>query len=216
MVYKINVIFCRIAGDKVYTYDLNNNMLTQTDGKGNTLTFEYNCANKVIKKIDAGGVTGTAGNLAYDTMKIETYSYFADRQLESRTDRNGKTTNYIFDIHGRKLNEAVGDICINYTYDNNGNQFNMTDSTGTTTRTYDELNRVTTKTVPGIGKSTFIYDKIDNSENNSIIKNGGYAETTTDPKGNITTKIYDKLGRLKVIIADGKAVNNKYNAECMP
>ena len=194
-----------------YTYDLNGNMLTQTDGKGNFSTYEYNAANKLVRRVDAGGVTNTAGTLTYDPKKTETYTYYADGQLKTKTDRNGKVTTYGYDIHGRKVSESVGSIIITYTYDRNGNMLTMTDSTGTTTRTYDELNRVTSKTVPGIGKSLFVYDKIDNSEKSSIITEGGYAEVTTDPKGNKTSKIYDKVGRLKVIIADGKATTYNYN-----
>jgi len=78
--------------------------------------------------------------------------------MATKTDRNGKTTNYTYDIHGRMLSQAIGAAIISYTYDNNGNQLTITDSTGITTRTYDALNRVTTKTVPVIGQSTYAYD----------------------------------------------------------
>ncbi|TYQ14887.1 UNVERIFIED_CONTAM: RHS repeat-associated protein [Acetivibrio alkalicellulosi] len=67
----------------------------------------------------------------------------------------------------------------------------VTDSTGTTVRTYDELSRVTSKTVPYIGKITYLYD--------IIVEDGLLAETSTDPKGNITTKVFDKAGRLKTV-----------------
>jgi YD repeat-containing protein len=40
-----------------------------------------------------------------------------------------------------------------HTYDANGNKLTVTDSTGTITRTYDELNRTITKDVSNIGRA---------------------------------------------------------------
>ncbi len=94
---------------------------------------------------------------------------------------------------------------INYTYDNNGNQLTITDSTGTTTRTYDALNRVTSKTTPNIGTVCHEYDII------SGVDPGETAEQTTDPKGNVTTAIYDRAGRLSVVI-DGSLASNQRTA----
>jgi YD repeat-containing protein len=56
------------------------------------------------------------------------------------------------------LTEVVGGISITYTYDKNGNQLTITDATGTTERTYDELNRALSKTVPNIGKAIYKYE----------------------------------------------------------
>lgn len=186
-----------------YTYDLNGNKLTQTDGKGNTTTYEYNTANKLTKKIDHGGRLGNPGQYTYLNSKVEKYTYFADGSMESETDRNGQVTGYIYDIHGRLTSKAIGSNVISYTYDNNGNQLTITDSTGTTERTYDEQNRVLTKTVPGFGTTTFTYDQ-DEGE-------GHYSETTTDPKNNSTKKIFDKVGRLYKVSADGKTTTYEYN-----
>ncbi|MGF7142440.1 YD repeat-containing protein [Anaerotaenia torta] len=54
---------------------------------------------------------------------------------------------------------------------------------------YDALNRTISKSVPHMGKSTYVYDLAGSEA-------GTYGERTTDPKGNITEKIYDKAGRL--------------------
>ncbi|EPR08089.1 right-handed parallel beta-helix repeat-containing protein [Ruminiclostridium papyrosolvens] len=187
-----------------YTYDLNGNLLTQTDGRGNITTYEYNAANKVAKRIDQGGRTLTAGKYDDVPAKTEAYTYNADGNLATKTDRNGITTTYTYDIHGRLLSQTTGNISISYTYDGNGNQLTMTDSTGTTTRTYDEQNRVLTKNVPNIGITTFEYDKITGMEE------GCQAETSTDPKGNLTQKTYDMAGRLKTVTADGKTTTYNY------
>lgn len=188
----------------VYTYDLNGNLLTQTDGKGNVTTFEYNAANKPVRKIDHGGRTGTAGNYTYIPSKVERYNYYADGNLTTKLDRNGKTTTYIYDVHGRMLSQIVGSINISYTYDGNGNQLTITDSTGTTSRTYDQLNRVKTKTVPNTGTITFLYDDI------TGLAPGQIGEISTDPKGNVTKKVFDKAGRLVKVIAGSQETTYTY------
>ena len=89
-----------------YTYDLNGNMLTQTTGKV-VVSYEYNVGNKVSKKISS--------------IETEIYKYNGDGTVETKTDKNGISTNYIYDIHGRVTEEKVGSITIKYTYDKNNN-----------------------------------------------------------------------------------------------
>ena len=187
-----------------YTYDSNGNLLSQADAKGCTITYEYNAANKATRRTDQGGRAGTPGNYTYNPEKTETYTYNADGSLAAKTDRNGITTSYAYDIHGRLLSETAGEESIAYTYDRNGNRLTMTDGTGTTARTYDELNRVLTKEVPNIGKSVYTYDII------SGMESGCWAETTADPKGNVTKKEFDRTGRLKAVAADGKTTVYTY------
>lgn len=174
-----------------YEYDNNGNLIVQTNAKGHKTIYEYNAQNKLMRRIDNGGRTGKEGNYSYVDGRVESYSYNPDGTLKSKTDRKGQKTNYTYDIHGRLLQESVGKITISYTYDGNGNQLTMTDSTGTTVRTYDELGRMTSKTVPGIGKITYLYDV--------ITKDGLVAQMSTDPKGNKKTEIFDKTGRLKAV-----------------
>ncbi|MEN6314698.1 MAG: DUF1308 domain-containing protein [Clostridiaceae bacterium] len=189
-----------------YTYDANGNLLTQSDGKGNVTTYEYNAANKAIRKINNGGRTGQTGSYTYDNARVEAYTYYADGSLATKTDRNGNTSNYVYDCHGRLVSGTAGGVSITYTYDGNGNQLTMADSTGTTVRTYDALNWVLTKAVPNIGTSTYGYDII------SGVEAGCIKETATDPKGNVTEKVYDKAGRLWKVSADGQITTYEYYA----
>lgn len=182
-----------LGENTLYTYDLRGNKITQTDGKGNTTIFEYNVVSKLKKKIDAGGRTGTSNKYEYINSKVESYTYFSDGNMATKLDRNGKTTNYKYDIHGRVLSQSVGTNSISYSYDNNGNQLTITDSTGTTTRVYDELNRVISKSVPRIGTNTYRYDRV------TGLQYGYVSEVTTDAKGNVTTKVYDRVGRISEV-----------------
>nr|WP_278245927.1 hypothetical protein [Ruminiclostridium cellobioparum] len=46
--------------------------------------------------------------------KVEKYTYFADGNMESKTDRNGKVTGYTYDIHGKLTSKAIGSNVISY------------------------------------------------------------------------------------------------------
>ena len=168
-----------------YSYDLNRNMISQTDGRQNTSLMEYNARNLLIRQIDPGGKNGNA----YDPTKTERYTYYVNGLQKTKTTKESDTITYTYDIHGRQIGESVGDMNHVRTYDANGNELSMQDD-GTTTRTYDALNRTLTKTTPGFGQTVYEYDII------IRVNEGGYAEKTTDPQGNVTIKEYDRVGRL--------------------
>ncbi|MDF2540146.1 MAG: repeat-associated core domain protein, partial [Herbinix sp.] len=179
-----------------YTYDAAGNKVSQTDGNGNTATYQYNAANKLIGKIDPNGVVITG--------RTESYTYYANGRMASKTDRNSITTSYTYDFFGRLTEEDAGGEVQSYTYDANGNLLTMDDATGITYRTYDELNRNISKTVPDVGKSIYEYDL-------PAEEAGEYAERTTDPKGNATIKTYDKAARLSKVQVGEDTTVYEYN-----
>jgi RHS repeat-associated protein len=189
-----------------YTYDLVGNVLSQTDADGNVTLFEYNCRNLLTRRIYPGGRTGTPDNYIYNYSLITSMTYTAEGQLATQTDCNGNTETFTWDIHGNLLSRTIGTNSISYSYDNNGNLLAMLDSTGTTTRTYDAFNRCTSKTVPGFGTSTFVYDITDGLED------GYSAERTIDTAGNVILRVYDRVGRLARVITDGLTFTYTYNA----
>jgi RHS repeat-associated protein len=186
-----------------YTYDANGNMLTQTDGAGNATTTQYNARNLPIARIEPGGIISGG---AIDNARAMRYTYRADGSVEAVTDQNGVVTSYAYDIHGRVLAKTAGTKSVSYGYDNNGNILTQSDVGGTTVRTYDELGRTTTKAVPGIGTATYLYDIT------AGLQDGYLAQTTTDPKGNSTTKVYDPKGRLYQVRSGAAATTYTYYA----
>ncbi len=112
----------------------------------------------------------------------------------------------MFDVFGNLLSRTIGTDTISFTYDDNGNILTMTDKTGTTTRTYDKFNRCVSKTVPGFDvAATYRYDITEGLE-------AGYsAESTTDPEGNVTLRVYDRVGRLVRVQTDDKTFTYTYN-----
>jgi len=169
-----------------YTYDPNGNMLTQTDGKGNTTTMMYNARNLVTHRVEPGGMSGQNIDMA----KTMRYFYYADGSVMNMVDQNGAVTLNTYDLNGKIRSQYVGGKITYYRYDNNGNLLTQTDESGVTTRTYDSLGRVTSKDVPGIGLTTYLYDIT------SGISAGHLGLKITDPKGNITEEEYDRAGRL--------------------
>lgn len=168
-----------------FTYDNCGNILTQTDAKANITKFEYNAANLMSKKIFHGG--------DLDETKQELYTYYADGTMATKTDRNGVTISYNYDIVNRPIQTVAGSKTVTNSYDAAGNKLAVTDSVGSTTRTYDAEGRVLTKVQPGIGSFTYTYDVV------TDVPEGEYAETSVNPANITNKKVYDKAGRLHLV-----------------
>lgn len=88
-----------------------------------------------------------------------------------------------------------------YTYDPNGNVKTIVRPSGTTTLTYDPLNRVVQSTDPAGGNTYFEYNVAD-----QLTK-------VTDPRGKVTSYVYDGLGQLwKQVSPDTGTTTFAYDA----
>jgi len=120
--------------------------------------------------IDAtGNRTSKTDRLANVTSN---YAYDSIYELTGVTQGAATTENYTYDAVGNRLtslnvpsyaynnsNELTSTSNATYTSDNNGNSLAKTDSTGTTSYTWDFENRLTSLTLPGTGGTvTFKYD----------------------------------------------------------
>lgn len=150
-----------------YQYDTISDLLSalhQTSGKSGTTTldgatYQYDVAGNRTSKTD--NRTNVTSSFSYDP----TY------QLTQVT-QGSTTETYSYDLVGNRLsslgvssysynasNELTSKGAATYTYDSNGNMLTKTDSTGTTTYTWDFENRLASVALPGSGGTvTFKYD----------------------------------------------------------
>ncbi|WP_130491637.1 RHS repeat domain-containing protein [Motilibacter rhizosphaerae] len=165
---------------------------------------------------DTNGISGvttyhydTAGNVDTVTppspLSAVTYTYDAIGRVKTRTS-SSKTTTYTYDNIGRlkqeQLNNATtcsttagtGDVatgkCIIYTYDDDGDVTSRQDNTGTTSYSYDQLNRQVTTSFPGGASTTLGYDA------------NGNVTSYTDA-GGTTTYTYNHDNTLATLAAPG-------------
>ena len=181
-----------------YTYDADNELTGVTRADGTTLTYGYDSAGNQTAQTDAAGATTGYG---YDPLN----------RVVSVTDALGRTTALGYDPAGNRtsLTDAAGAVTsfgydaaneltsigysngttpgVSLAYTANGLRASMTDGTGTTSYTYDSLNRLTSQT-NGAGQVVrYGYDL------------GNNLTALTYPNGQQVTRGYDAAGRLTSI-----------------
>jgi len=160
------------------SYDPNGNMngTTNTSMSPNVSTSQvYNGDGTVQSSTDANGYKTTYGytngNLTSVTPPSpqhgQTLGYDALSRVTSVTDGNGNQTSYTYTNLDRiktinyKDSSNNNASSITYTYDDDGNVTSVVDTgqgAGTTSFTYDALNRQTKKTLPDNSVITYTYD----------------------------------------------------------
>ncbi len=132
--------------------------------------------------------------------QITTYSYNAAGDLCSIVDAASNTTTYIYDLLGRKIEMDDPDLgSWSFAYDANDNLTQQTDSEyQTITMTYDELNRILTKTY-STGDPTVYYFYDNATHGKPYLYQVSRGATST------TYAAYDAMGRPTTItrIIDG-------------
>ncbi len=127
-----------------YSYDADGNVVSQTDAKGQTRTFQYDLLNRIIKKQypDSTSVNyvfdeeshgdGPIGHLTTVSFKsgIARYSYDARGRVSSHTrilNGSSRTISYTYDPLDRVVNETYPDgEIVNSSYDGSGNLVSLT------------------------------------------------------------------------------------------
>lgn len=185
-----------------YTHDALNR-LTRISGPQGIYDYQYDKNGNMTKLIDSNR-----------TPAVETvFEYNLDDQLKKKTYADGKNLSYTYDKAGLLTTTTnARNIATTFTYDQNHNllKTDYADATPDVTNTYDDYNRLWTRT-DGTGLSTYGYDNngrltsVDGPYSNDNITYQ-YDEldriTTLLPQtGQALSYVYDPLGRLKDIQA---------------
>ena len=160
------------------TYDDNGNLRTVQDPRGQTTSYSYDELNRPLTRVDANGQTWKT---VYDAN-----GNIVAQSVPGNTPAEFKVTNFTYDQLNRLTNVTYPDnSVVSYTYDPNGNRKTMTDSSGTTSYSYDALNRLSSKTDTLTGKTVgYSYDGV------------GNVKTLTYPGNQVVTYSYDEAERL--------------------
>ncbi|MGH2682722.1 MAG: DUF6531 domain-containing protein [Actinomycetota bacterium] len=242
----------------VYTYDAAGNMLTETDPLGNRTTWGYDSAGNLTSRIDAKDrTTSWAYNAANELTSvtapgniITSYDYDAVGNLRTRTDAKTHVTTYGYD-QANRLSSVT--LPLNrqwtYDYDASGNLTTTIDAAGsatpqtgdgTTTYSYDALNRLTgidysdatpdvtfgydansnpTSMTDGAGTETYTFDDLDRLTR--VTRGSQTFSYEYDAAGNVTKRTYpdstvvdysyDDDGRLLNITSGGATTTHGYD-----
>jgi RHS repeat-associated protein len=158
-------------------YDNAGQVTSQTDGKKNTTKYVRNALEEVTEVVDAR---------ERKTLK----EYDVAGNLTKLTDAAKRTTTITYDAVNRHKEVTYSDgktPAVKWEYNGDGKVTHMTDGTGETTSTYDELDRLT-ETVNG-HKEKVSYEWDLANEQTKI----------TYPNGKAITRSFDKAGRLEKV-----------------
>lgn len=195
-----------------YQYDTARNLIAEISPLGHKTTWTYDAAGRRTSEVEArGNVPGG------DPDEFRTrYTYDDADRLLSTTDPLGHSTTSTYDPVGRLLatTDPTGAVTA-YVYDAAGRQLEETAANGgTTSYDYDELGRRVRETDPLGAKTTYVYDAAGRQVSRVTARGNvaggtpsafrwtyaydanGNQTTVTDPRGAVTTSIYDVLNRL--------------------
>jgi len=180
-----------LGGTTPYAYDPDGNLTSVTDARNNAITKTYDNMNRLTARQDA-------------LLRTETFTYDAGGNLMTFVDRRGTVAVYTYDSLNRRTFAGFGrtvdgsgtpsyESTISDTYDDGGRLIRTEDSAdGTITRTYDELDRLTSESSPQ-GTVGYTYDA------------SGRRATMTVSAQPPVTYTYDDANRL-VQVAQGSAI----------
>jgi len=173
-------------------YDSEGQVKSRTNGNGNTTKYEHDVLEQLTETIDP-------------LERKSKREYDAAGNLKKTEDALGRTVSYSYDLADRlkEVNyseEATHDIT--FKYDKDGNVTEITDGTGTTTKVYDQLDRLTEVTNGAKELVKYKYDL------------GNEVTELTYPNGETVKHAFDKAGRLeKITDWLGKETTFGYNRD---
>ena len=164
-----------------YSYDGVGDLLTITDGNGETTTFTYDLLSRLTEEVNPIG-------------NVWQYQYDAVGNLIRRVDARGDITDYDYDADDLLLATTYLDgSSVTFDYDPVHNQVAMNDSLGLTVNEYDGLNRLTA-TTNHVGQTVrYTYDAVGNRLSMAYPDGQtvtyeydvmNYESAVTDPDGN--------------------------------
>lgn len=236
-----------LGNKKTYVYDLLNRLIEKKDSYGNVIEkLEYDEQGRQTKSIDANN---NSIKYEYDKVdnvvkiideleSVETFEYDANYNKTKHTDKNGNVTKYEYDNKNNltKVTNALNENTL-YEYDNAGNVTKLTDGKGNITRYEYDKSSNETKKIDQLGNEEVkVYDKngnlikITTNNNDTFVyeydvhgrmvkEKCGDKEAiiyTYDANDNVLTlggitKTYDNLNRVTKVEQDGKQVNYEYD-----
>jgi RHS repeat-associated protein len=178
-----------------YTYDPVGNRLTITDANGHVTTSVYDDVNRLIGETDAMG-------------NSTEYEFDPVGNRVSLTDADDFTSTYAYDDADRltTIDYPDPDADVTFAYDAVGNRVEMTDGVGSTTWSYDALNRPTDITDPFGGTVSYAYDAVGNRtwlgypDGRTVdyaYDAAGLLVEVLDWEGQVTSYSYDPANRLE-------------------
>ena len=177
-------------GARSFTHDRFGRLATATDGRGNTITYTYDNADRIT-------------NVAYSDANTHAvaYTYDANGRVTQRVDGAGTTTyTYTYDDLGRLLSTSntAGGGTEAYRYDLAGALLSKTDTSGVTSYTYTAGHRVTQMRYPqgaGTQYTQFGYDSA--GRRSDVWMQSDAVHTVWAAHENTT---YDKSGRVTAVL----------------
>ena len=183
----------------LYAYDRVGNRTSTTDPRGNAATATYDAAHEQVSATDA--LTRTTG-----------FDYDQGGRLIKKHDPRGPQDDVIYgyDNLDRPTSTAATDLAAPITagYDALGERTSLTDSTGTTGFSYDQLGRVTGVQAPTTGTVGYQYDAAGNRTgltypDSTSLSYQYYADEQLKAVGQSAGQLanygYDAAGRLQTV-----------------
>jgi RHS repeat-associated protein len=179
---------------KTNAYDGPGNLISVTDQAGNQVQYTYDAANQLASVVQVNSPNSSANTTIY--------GYDANGNPMLLEDANTHATVNYFDLADELTQKTLpdGTLSESRTYDNNGNLATATHFNGvTTTYTYDQLNRLLSRSTPGEAPVSFTYTAT------------GKRQTMSDASGT-TTYTYDNMDRLTAKATPEGTLNYTYDA----